>query len=191
MVGSVYFSIFCLGILTNLRCQDSKSTESYIKIHKYRINDINLNIGVWDEKGEKVFYIINTPTLNTFSIEEANSYSKQGNYFIKDKISIKVDTIDNIINKYNNGIFPDFLSIDAEGVEELILKSIDYETNYPKIICVETISFANDGTGDKNEGLINFLIGKGYMLYADTYINSIFVRTDLWKRNSSELTNGL
>lgn len=63
----------------------------------------------------------------------------------------------------------------------LILEQIDYENNYPKVNCVETVEFTNDGTGAKNTKLISFLESKGYFIYADTYINTIFVKRKFWQ----------
>lgn len=148
----------------------------------HRPNDVNLNIGISDKVGEEDFYIISVPTLNTFSKETALAYEKEGAYKIKEVSKIKIDTIQNIIKKYANGIFPDFLSLDAEGVDEIILHSIDFEKNCPIVICIETISFSQTGNGEKNQEIIDFLVSKGYLFYADTNINSIFVLKDKWMR---------
>jgi hypothetical protein len=86
------------------------------------------------------------------------------------------------LNEYANNVFPQFLSIDAEGVDELIIKAINFEINYPIVICIETITFSNTGNGIKNKSLISFIESKGYMVYADTNINTIFVKENLWKR---------
>jgi FkbM family methyltransferase len=147
-----------------------------------RKNDINLNIGISDKKDTLDFYIINTPTLNTFAKTEAENYPNQGNFFIKEVKKVNVDTITNILAEFNDGAFPDFLTLDAEGIDELVLKSIDFENNSPTVICIETISFSENGTGVKNYEMIHFLESKGYMLYADTHINSIFVMKDKWMR---------
>jgi FkbM family methyltransferase len=144
--------------------------------------DININVGISDKEGDLDFYIMNVPTLNTFSKIEAEKYSSEGNFYIKEIKKLKVDTVSNLINQFNNGLFPDFLTIDAEGVDELVLKSIDFERNKPIVICVETISFSSKGKGVKNISTIEFLKSKGYMHYADTNINSIFVSIDKWER---------
>jgi len=147
----------------------------------YRKNDVNLNIGISDKEDEQDFYIINTPTLNTFSKETAEGYQYQGNYKITDVKKIKTDTVTNILEKYANGFFPDFLNLDTEGVDELILNSIDFENNNcPIVICIETLSFSERGAGIKNKSIIQFLESKGYLFYADTNINSIFVLKSKW-----------
>lgn len=147
-----------------------------------RKEDLNLNIGISEDMGEKEFYIISEPALNTFSKEEAIKYQDEGDYKIVNTLNIQTNTILNIVDKYAGGVFPTFLTIDAEGVDELILKSIDFERNYPIVICIETISFSMKGKGLKNNNIISFLESKGYLLYADTNINSIFVKKDKWIR---------
>jgi len=147
-----------------------------------RKEDVNLNIGISDHPSLLDFYIINDPVLNTFSKEEAENYGKEGNYHIVERKKIEVDTVGAVLAKYRQGKFPDFLTLDAEGVDEVVLKSIDFEKNFPLVICVETISFSNSGKGVKNQNLIAFMQSRGYILYADTYINSIFVRKERWEQ---------
>jgi FkbM family methyltransferase len=147
-----------------------------------RKEDINLNIGISDRQSVLDFYIINDPVLNTFSKEEAEGYGGEGEYQVVEKRKIEVDTVQSVIGKYREGKFPDFLTIDAEGVDEIVLKSVDFRNNFPLVICVETISFSNFGMGKKNLELIEFVKSLGYLLYADTNINSIFVRKEKWER---------
>lgn len=148
---------------------------------KARKRDINLNIGVSDLQGEIDFYIMSAPTLNTFSKNEADKYTNEG-YYVESIKKVEVDTINNVITNYCKGNFPDFLSLDVEGLDFEILKSIDYDKSVPTVMCVETISFSETGNGVKDKQIINFLESKGYMVYADTYINTIFVKKDRWIR---------
>ena len=149
---------------------------------KFRKNDINLNIGISDDNCELDFYIISSPTLNTFSKDEAAKYSLEGNYVIKSIEKIKVEALKDVLNDFSNGIFPQFLSLDAEGVDEIIIRELDFENNYPIVICIETISFSTSGNGIKNLRLIDYIERMGYMVYADTHINTIFVRKENWKK---------
>lgn len=153
----------------------------YKRIQDKRNLDINLNIGVSDIVGEMDFYFISPSTLNTFSKSEADKYAAIGHPITSVK-KIEVNTLPNIIHKYCNNHFPDFLSLDIEGMDEIILKSINYDENFPVVICVETISFSENGNGIKNRTIIEFLESKGYLVYADTYINTIFVKKDKWIR---------
>ena len=148
---------------------------------KHRRKDKNLNIGIGESEGFANFYHISTPTLNTFSKHEAENYINEGDYRITRLSNIEVNTLKKVIQHYCANKFADFLNIDAEGIDELIIKSIDFSDNYPIVICIETISFSTSGRGVKNAELIKRICNEGYILYADTYINSIFVRDNVWK----------
>lgn len=153
-----------------------------------RSKDINLNIGISETSGEMDFYIMSTRTLSTFSKAEAELYSKDNNYKIEKIVSIEVFTVNQIIESYLDGQFPDFLSLDVEGKDLQILESIDYSKSAPLVICVETISFSDViCEGVKNLSIVEFLESQGYVMYADTYINSIFIKKDIWK--NQEIAN--
>lgn len=147
---------------------------------KERPRDVNLNIGINDKNGELDFFVISSPTLNTFSKVEAENYSKEGDYHIIETKKILVKTLDYVLKEFGKQEFPQFLTVDAEGVDDIIIKSIDFQTNYPIVICIETISFSTSGQGVKNHSLIKFIEDEGYLVYADTYLNTIFVKKENW-----------
>ncbi len=147
-----------------------------------RKDDINLNIGIAGEAATLSFYRLSAPTLNTFSKEEAERMCAEHGYSIREVIPVQVMDLQAVLDLHHQGTFPHLLSVDVEGLDEVILRSINYQKNFPIVICVETISFETDGSGVKNQPLIDFLLSNGYMLYADTYINSIFVRAEYWNR---------
>ena len=146
-----------------------------------RLEDSNVNVGVGNSKEELDFYIISSPTLNTFSKEEAEKYSKEGDYTIKEVKKIEVLPVSEILTEFSNGAFPQFLNVDAEGIDEMIIKQIDFSNNYPIVICLETISFSTNGSGVKDKSLIDYIESNGYLVYADTYINTIFVKKEYWE----------
>jgi len=144
--------------------------------------DTNLNFGIGAENEDLDFYLMSASTLNTFSKKEAESIEAENLYKIKEIKKIPVKTINNVINLYCNNVFPDLLSLDAEGVDEIIIKSIFTEGFKPKIICIETITYSEIGRGQKQLNLIDYIKSNGYLLYADTNINSIFVLKEIWER---------
>lgn len=155
---------------------------SFKRVIRHRTKDINLNIGIASEEGELDFYIMSQPTMNTFSRDAAERLEKDHGFRIAAIKKIKVDTVQNIVDNYCGGVFPDFLSLDAEGMDEEILRSIDYEKSSPMVICVETISYSTNGNGIKDYQLVEFLKSKGYMVIADTYINTVLVKKEKWVR---------
>jgi FkbM family methyltransferase len=148
---------------------------------KRRKRDVNLNVGICDSEGEMAFYIMSPSTLSTFSYKEAQNYVREGHQISCIK-KVSTTTIPQIVKKYFDGVFPEILSIDTEGMDLIILKTIDFSQSSPVIICVETISFSSSRNGKKNMEILDFLDESGYFVYADTYINTVFVKKDSWRR---------
>ncbi len=169
-----FYKIGCKGV--NIEANPDLMKE----FHLFRRKDINLNIGVGPQSGEMDFFIINDPTLSTFSREEATSITANGKYKIKEVKKIKLVPISEILEKYCKGVFPDFLSIDAEGMDLEILKTINYSITFPKVICVEAAEYSEIGAGNRRSELIDFLISKGYYEYANTNLNAIMVKNEFW-----------
>jgi FkbM family methyltransferase len=145
-----------------------------------RPHDIHINCGIGSNAGIEKFYVMSTPTLNTFSEEEALRYSKLGNYTINEILDVRIETVNQLI-KANFHKTPNFVSIDIEGWDLIILKSFDFGLYRPEVFCIETLSFTDDKTERKLEEIIEFMHSKGYLTYADTYINTIFVDSESWK----------
>jgi FkbM family methyltransferase len=147
---------------------------------QYRSEDINLNCGVGITEEELDFFIINDPTLSTFSHSEAETLVKTGKYHIVETKRIKTYTIASLLKKHCPGKLPDFLSIDIEGLDFEIIQSIDFGAFKPKVICVESHNYSATGSGIRREDLINYILTQGYHEYADTGLNSIFVEKKFW-----------
>lgn len=155
--------------------------ELFKLLNKNRSEDTNLNIGIGHEKGVLDFYLMSSSTMSTFSREECEKLQKETSIKLSRVVKTGTNSLPNVIDKYAQGVFPDFLSLDVEGFEEIILQSIDYDKNSPKVICIETLSYTENNTEVKDQHMIDFLLNNGYLLFADTYINSILVKEDIWK----------
>lgn len=145
----------------------------------FRPTDVNLNLGVGKEAGSFDFYIMDDEALNTFSSEEKDSLLNMGKKLTK-TLKIEMLPVNEIIKRYFAGEAPDFISIDAEGVDTEIIASFDFEKYAPKVICIETINYSPDGTGSKRTDLCNQIEQEGYFEYANTNINSIYVQNKWW-----------
>lgn len=150
-------------------------------IKKNRKKDICLKIGVGVNSTYQNadFYIMSAKSLNTFSKKEAdrlvNNEGQQIESIIKTPIvSINKIISDNFIKKLN------FISLDIEGMDFDVLKSLDFEKYRPEIFCVETLTYTKNGGEQKLQNIINYLKEKNYFVYADTYINTIFVDKNSW-----------
>jgi FkbM family methyltransferase len=146
---------------------------------KYRPRDVNLNVGISNKEEELDFYIMEDSTLSTFSKEERDFMITKGNQ-LRGVRKISLTTISKVLKTYFNDKFPDFMSLDVEGLDLKILKSIDFEKYFPKIICVEAAEYSPIGAGVRRDELINFLVSKEYYEYANTNLNAIMVKKDFW-----------
>lgn len=66
--------------------------------------------------------------------------------------------------------------MDVEGLELDILMQMDFSKEGAYVICVETLEYSEEFDGEKDRRIISFLKENGYVIYADTYINTILVK---------------
>lgn len=146
------------------------------QLSNFRKRDICLNIGISDSaEGVADFYIMNDSTLNTFSEEEANRLERKHLASIVKVQKIPLANINSIMEKYFNGEAPVFINIDVEGLDEKIIQSINFERFRPYVFCIETVHYTPDASSKKREEIFELLQRNGYVPFADTYVNTIFV----------------
>jgi FkbM family methyltransferase len=152
-------------------------------IRKVRGEDVCLQVGVGlGEAREAELYVMSTPTLNTFVREEAERVAAMGVHRIDRVVKVPLVPPNQLLAEHFQGRGPDILSCDVEGLDLEILQSIDYDRFRPTVICVETITYADDLSARKLTEIPAFLAGKGFEIYADTRINTILVDSERWKR---------
>lgn len=145
----------------------------------HRSRDTFIQAGIAEKEGNLPFFIMSDNTLNTCSLQELSVLQKAGHKLIRE-ISIPVFSLKHIIDKYCNGVFPDFLSLDVEGLDTDIIYSYDFKTSAPKVICIEVTDYSPRGNGKKRTEIYDCLLAAGYIEYASTYLNGIFVKEDFW-----------
>ena len=149
-------------------------------IAKRRSKDKCLNIGVGlNNFSSAPFYIMSEKTLNTFSKEEADKYASYGKQKIEQIIDLPLIRINDIIKNYFTSV-PDFISLDVEGLDLAILTDFNFTLYRPKVWCIETLTYTENKTEKKIKETIDYMISKDYLVYADTYINTIFVDRTTW-----------
>jgi len=177
------YSLSNTALFYNIGCRGINIEANPMLIKEFELNrheDQNINIGIGPIDEELDFYIINDPTLSTFSKDEADNITAIGKYSIKNILKVRLTSIEKILDKYYDGKFPDFLSLDVEGLDFDILKSINFSKYWPKIICVEAAEYSPRGDGKRKQDIIDFLLSKGYFEYANTNLNAIMVKTEFW-----------
>jgi hypothetical protein len=165
-----YFNNTYLFYLSGSRgvCVEADKT-LIANIRSVRPEDKCLNVGVAvSNQSEADFHIFEIRGLNTFDRAEAEARAAQGERIIE---TIKVPLIDiNTLIKDNFVRFPDLISIDIE-----VLRSLDFNRYPVPVICAETCVFSQNHIRPKNKAIHEFMMNAGYEMYADTYINTIFV----------------
>ena len=147
-------------------------------IRSTRSRDVCLNVGVsFDEERVADFYMMSSHTLSTFSKEDATALDRAGVYKIEETLRIQLRSINSILEtQFTEPV--DLISIDVEGWNEEVVRSIDFSRFRPLCLCVETLTFSDNGYGEKIPGITEFLVENGYSVYADTHINTIFVDSE-------------
>ena len=123
------------------------------------------------------FYILNGDGLSTPDYQFAlKCIEENPSLEITKKISVESITVSQIADTYFPSQAPEIMSIDIEGNELEILKSIDFENFRPLVIICEMIEYRNGLTvGGKNKETADFMKSAGYEEFAFTGINSIFI----------------
>ncbi len=171
---AIFYQRGCRGINIDA---NPKLIEAFDRKRKH---DTNINVGIGDTKGSMDFYIMKDDTLSTFSEEEYRVMLKNG-YQLEEIKKVDVTTLQEILDAYHQGKFPQLLSLDVEGLDFQILQSIDFNSgNCPLIICVEAAEHSPIGAGDRREELIQYLTTNGYYEYASTNLNAILVKKSFW-----------
>jgi hypothetical protein len=139
-----------------------------------RPRDIVLNVGAaFDERRSAKLKRFTARVFNTFSTEQADLVLESSKNWkpdqlqeVVDEVEVQLVPINEILEKHFRDGELHFISIDAEGVDFFILKSIDLERFRPKMICIER--------SHPIEELDKVLNPRGYRLVAQTPDNAIY-----------------
>ena len=144
----------------------------------YRKKDENINIAVSNDNKEVDLYFYHSKSaINTISKEAAN-YQKAKVSSVK---KVKSKTLNEIlINSKFKDIQIDFLSIDVEGSELLVLKNFDFKKYSPKVIVVEYLDLSLPKLEIKNLNVENVISSQLYNLIAsNNYTLANILHSDL------------
>lgn len=143
--------------------------------NKIRNRDINIECGISDKNEELDYYMFGSQACNTFDKEEAQDRINEGLDLIKTE-KIKLRPINDILQEYlpeNQHI--DFMTIDIEGKELDILKSLDFEKYAPDFFLIEDLNYTlKDFCNYHETEMYSFLKDKGYKLLAKGQITMLF-----------------
>ena len=149
--------------------------------NKFRPRDINIEKPVSEKKQILTYYAFNEPALNGFSKELSNERANQdNNYHIIFEKDIETSTLTEILDANlpsNQEI--DFLSIDVEGLDFMVLKSNNFEKYKPKVILIEILGSSLSDI--ENNEITKYLKQFGYSVYAKAINTVIFISYEFYK----------
>lgn len=151
---------------------------------KVRPRDINIEIPVSNKKQILTYYAFNEPALNGFSKELSEERNGKENYFIEFTKDIETTTLEDILdtNLPKNQCI-DFLSVDVEGLDFMVLTSNNFDKYKPKVILVEILG-ASLKEMVRSE-TTKYLVRHNYSLYSKT-MNTVFFINNEFNRSRIE-----
>jgi len=141
-----------------------------------RPRDVCLNIGIAAGAAVNLkFYVFDDPTINTFS-ETIMQEQLRAGLVLQQELSVEVQSINSVIARhFPTG--PNLVSLDTEGMDLAILESFDFNGRRPEAFCIETLTNIGDR---KMTEVIDFMLARNYVVFADTFVNTIFVDRKCW-----------
>ena len=129
---------------------------------EHRPQDTTVNIGVAPQRGTFTFHIDGNP-------EGVHSFIPEVAQYRTSSIQVETITLNDVVDKYCSGVFPDFLSIDIEGFDHQVLDAVNFSFSRPKVICCE--ARVPEEIGKLKEVLCN----RGYFCLCFCMHNLVFV----------------
>ena len=128
-------------------------------------------IGI-DEAPEADYFMFKASGLNTFDKEQAERMVREKVTVLEKVVKMPLLSINKVIAENFGGKAPDYISIDIEGLDYAVLKTLDFKKYRPKMFCAETLI---TNTFNHNPETTALMEANGYVLRGMTFPNKIFV----------------
>jgi len=136
-------------------------------LQKERKNDINLNIGVGNEKREMQYFLLDPDQLSTFNSQAAKRSIESRRATLEKIMTVPVSTLGEVLDSYAAGRSIDFMSIDVEGFEEEVIAGGDWKRFRPSLLMMEIAHSSNS--------LFDIMRRINYRLVYANGLNGIFI----------------
>jgi len=143
-------------------------------LRRARPRDVVLEVGIGvSGRASADYYVIRGDgQLNTFSKAQADEHVKIGGpQALERVIQRPLVPIGEVLSRHFADKAPDFVSIDVEGMDLDILRTLDFERWRPPVFCVETAGFGPEVNGD----ILALMEARGYALRGGSLVNSVFI----------------
>jgi FkbM family methyltransferase len=143
------------------------------KLRQARPRDIVVpaGVGIDDSTAADYYVFRDRPMLNTFSPDEVAMRRRQSKDFVVEKV-VKIPLVSlNSLIATHLGQAPDLLSIDIEGLDLAVLRTLDVDRYRPAVIIAEA---GRPGNVNADPALVAFVESKGYIVCGTSLYNTIF-----------------
>jgi len=165
------FRLYCMG----MRGITIEPNDTLCAFHaRYRPGDTVVCAGVGGRDGLLEYFMLNYHAFNTFSETEARAREATGSKLIRRTLKpiFRLDTILRDAPRTDRDLFA-LLSIDTEGMDEIVLRSNDWLRYCPKHILIES------NTEESAAASAALLKDLGYVLRQRFQVNGLYSRPDL------------
>jgi FkbM family methyltransferase len=149
------------------------------KLRKERPGDdvLEAGIGPTEEDVFADYYVVRGDgENNTFSKEQADAIVRQSGAQVIERVTkVMLMNVNQALAAHFANRAPDFLSIDTEGLDLAILRSLDFGRFRPRVVCAETCKM----DGSVEEAIMELMKGHGYVVRGGTFVNTVFVDEQL------------
>ena len=96
--------------------------------------------------------------------------------YVEESRALPLVSINRVIAEHMGGKAPDVVSIDIEGWDLKVLRSLDFARYRPKVICAETLITSSR---QQNPETTPFMASRGYEVRGMTFVNTFYVDKQL------------
>lgn len=145
------------------------------ELEKHRPRDTTVNVGIGPAQGSMPLYMYDTTSgRNTLAKSMATPFSHVGQDFVATEGPvIDVITLLDAVNQYCSGKFPDFLTVDIEGLDIDVMCSADLRADGPAVALIE-VHWLNPRVNE----LKDHMSKNGYFCYCRMMPGLFFVREE-------------
>ena len=139
--------------------------------------DRHLTIGIAAESGTLTYHRFPYAELNTFDPNTAEAVARTEGVTAVATEKIICRPLSEVLDQYAPRQHVDLLSIDAEGLDLMVLQSLDWQRQRPTAICVEDRASYNLGTLGKPQcsAIRTYLHMRDYFLVSQALVSFVYV----------------
>lgn len=144
-----------------------------VEFDTHRPEDINIEAGITDKPGSMLYSIFNVTDLNGFLTQDQVNHNLGRGLRLVDQKRVQTTTINDIIETHSGGRHIDLLTVDVEGLDLAVLKSLD-DKHRPTMIITETLGY-RDVEDIMNGPVYELMKSRDYALFSRLHFSCFFV----------------